>query len=301
MRDLDEFNITDVVVETMANSQDLRFKQIMTSLVRHLHAFAREVSLAPDEWIAGIRFLTEVGQTCTPNRQEFILLSDTLGLSALVNSINSRATAGATRSSLLGPFFRENAPQFALGDNIAAGVLGEAIAISGRVRDTDGNPVPGARLDVWQTSPAGVYDIQGPRPEEMNLRGWFRTDAEGGYRFRTVIPRGYAIPTDGPVGAMMRRWGRHALRPAHIHVLLGAEGYQELATALYIAGDEHIESDAVYGVSRSLIVEIQPPAADGPAAGLRRIAYDFALAPAGGAAKSRRVGADPSTIMPAAD
>ena len=301
MRDLDEANVTDAVIETFAKAADPRFKEIMTALARHLHQFARETELTPEEWIAAIQFLTRVGQTCSATRQEFILLSDTLGLSALVDAMNSRDAKGATASSLLGPFFRENAPVFKLGDNIAKNAPGEVILISGQVRDTDGNPIAKARLDVWQTASDGLYDIQSANPAEMNFRGRFQTDDRGRYHYRTVVPLGYSIPTDGPVGDMIRGLGRHGFRPAHLHFLIGAEGHRELATALYLAGDEHIESDAVFGVSSSLVVEIQKAAQDGTAPGLRRILYDFTLMRESAGAKSRRVGADPATVGRAAE
>jgi protocatechuate 3,4-dioxygenase beta subunit len=298
MRDLDERNITEAVLETFAAAPDPRFKRVMASLLRHLHDFAREVELTPDEWLAAIRFLTSVGHKSSPARQEFILLSDTLGFSALVNMLNNRAAEGGTQSSLLGPFFRENAPSMKLGADIARGDEGERIRVEGRVTDPQGRPLAGAKVDVWQNASTGLYDMQGPDPEEMNHRAQFRTDAEGRYRFVTVRPLGYSIPTDGPVGGMLQALGRHGCRPAHLHFLLSAEGHQELATALYVAGDEHIESDAVFGVSRSLIVDLLP--ADATSEGLRRIAFDFALRPAGPAG-SQRVGADPAAVSRAAE
>jgi protocatechuate 3,4-dioxygenase beta subunit len=300
MQDLDERNITEAVLATLSATPNRRMKEVMTSLVRHLHDFARDVSLTPTEWIAAVEYLTKVGQTCSPTRQEFILLSDTLGLSALINVMNSRAAGDATTSSLLGPFFREKAPVLPLGGNIAVDVPGEVIAMSGRVHDAAGKPIAGASLDVWQTSSDGLYDIQGPNPSEMNMRGRFQTDPDGRYRFRTIAPRGYSIPVDGPVGALMRKLGRDGSRPAHIHFLIAADGCQELATALYLDGDPHIDSDAVFGVSRSLVVKIEPPSGSGPTPDLRRIRYDFALARATGAG-SQRVGADPASIMPAAE
>jgi protocatechuate 3,4-dioxygenase beta subunit len=299
MQDLDERNITDAVVATFGAAKDRRLKEVMTSLVRHLHDFARDVSLTPTEWLAAIEFLTRVGQTCSPTRQEFILLSDTMGLSALVNAMNSRASKDATTSSLLGPFFRENAPVLPLGGHIAAGQPGEEIAILGQVRDAAGKPIAGASIDIWQTSASGLYDIQGSTPEKMDWRGRFRTDGEGRYHLLTVRPIGYSIPVDGPVGDLMGALGRHGFRPAHIHFLIGADGYQELATALYLAGDPNIDSDAVFGVSHSLVVDIEPPVSDGPAPNRRRIAFDFMLAHKTKTG-SQRVGADPAAVMPAA-
>ncbi|MEJ0068272.1 MAG: dioxygenase [Pseudomonadota bacterium] len=229
---------------------------------------------------------------CTPTRQEFILLSDTLGVSALVNILNSHP-ADATVPSLLGPFFRDNAPELPLGANIAPHDKGEVVVMTGRVQDSHGKPVANALLDVWQAGSDGLYDIQTDKPEVMDLRARFRTDKDGRYNFRTALPIGYGVPMDGPVGGMLTKGSRHGRRPAHIHFLLAAPGYQELATALYIAGDPHIESDAVFGVSGALIVAPQP-AKDGPAQ--RAITYDFVMA-AGARDGSSRVGSDPAAIL----
>ena len=290
MRDLNVDNITQTVLETFGKCDDPRFKEIISGLVRHLHACARELKLTPEEWLAAIQFLTNVGQTCTPQRQEFILLSDTLGLSALVNIMASKSTESTT-PSLLGPFFRENAPVLKLGDTIAPHDKGEAIVMAGRVQDAGGKPIANALIDVWQTGSDGLYDIQGPQPDAMDLRARFRTDKDGRYTFRTALPIGYGIPMDGPVGGMLTKGGRHGMRPAHIHFLLSAPGYHELATALYIAGDPNIDSDAVFGVSQALIVAPKPQG-NGP----RSITYDFVLA-SGARDGSQRVGADPAAVM----
>jgi hydroxyquinol 1,2-dioxygenase len=301
MRDLDQFNITDEVIEQLQIAKDPRFKEIMESLVRHLHDFAREVELTPAEWLAGIAFLTQVGQACNQYRQEFILLSDTLGLSACVNAMHSSDVGhDATRSSLQGPFYRDNSPKFALGDTISGNFQGEVIAMTGRVHDKDGKGIPNARVEVWQTDNDGLYDVQMERPEEMHMRGQLRTDKDGRYHFRTLVPKFYSIPVDGPVGDMIRKWGRHPFRPAHIHFLVGAEGHDELVTALYLGDDPNIASDAVYGVSRSLAVDIKPAFTDGPHKGLRHIDYDFCLNRADARRASRRVGADPAAIAAAA-
>jgi hydroxyquinol 1,2-dioxygenase len=291
MPELNETNVTDVVIETFANCADARLQQIMTSLIRHVHDFAREVELTPEEWLKAIQFFTEVGQKCSPERQEFILLSDTMGLSALVNLMNSRGSRG-TASSLLGPFFRENAPALEAGQSIARGTNEAPLALTGRIEGEDGTPIPGARIDVWQTASTGLYDIQGPNPEEMNHRGQFRTDRAGRYAIATVLPLGYSIPTDGPVGRLIEGLGRHGMRPAHIHFLVSAPGYRELATALYIAGDANIDSDAVFGVSSSLVV------APKVEKGVTTIAYDFRLQRTEGE-RSGRVGADPSKVLAA--
>jgi protocatechuate 3,4-dioxygenase beta subunit len=290
MRDLDQTNITDTVLETFGKCDDPRFKEIISTVVRHLHACARELKLTPAEWLQAIQFLTNVGQTCTPQRQEFILLSDTLGLSALVN-IMAGHSKDSTTPSLLGPFFRENAPELKLGDTIAPHDKGEAIELNGRVQDSAGKPIAGALIDVWQTGSDGLYDIQGPQPDAMDLRARFRTDKDGRYTIRTALPLGYGIPMDGPVGGMLTKGGRHGMRPAHIHFLLSAPGFHELATALYIAGDPNIDSDAVFGVSKALIVAPQK-AGNGP----RAITYDFVLA-RGARDGTSRVGADPAAVM----
>jgi protocatechuate 3,4-dioxygenase beta subunit len=300
MQDLDENTVTDAALEQMAGTPDPRLKAIMEAAVRHLHAFAREVNLTPAEWIEGIRFLTEVGHSCSPVRQEFILLSDVLGLSALVNALHDRTVnEKGTRSSLLGPFFRQGAPEYALGESIIKTIRAPEIVIYGEVRDAAGRPLPGATIDVWQTDEKGAYDLQLAGGAEADMRGRFRCDREGRYHLRTIRPLGYSIPMDGPVGRLVRRQNRHGFRPSHIHMLVGAPGHREAVTALYMADDEHIDSDTVFGVSRALVVS---PAADDPASpipGLPAIRYDFTLAPAAGD-DTGRVGADPSQIVAAA-
>ena len=303
MRDLDEMTITDATLEQMATTADPRLKEIMACAVKHLHAFAREISLTPGEWLQGISFLTAVGQKCTPFRQEFILLSDVLGLSTLVNALHDkRAAEEGTSTSLLGPFFRENSPLLELGDTIAKKASGPEVVMHGRVLNAEGRGVPNALVQVWQASPEGLYDLQEHEPSEMDLRGTFRTDSEGRYYFRTVPPRGYLIPMDGPVGDLVRAQGRHGYRPAHIHFLIDAEGYRELVTALYLSGDDHIDSDVVFGVSGSLVVGADKNDPDAPIPGLPSIRYDFHLAHATAADLAMgRVGADPSRILPAAE
>lgn len=296
MRELSSSNITETVLETFAAAPNPRFHRIMTTVVRHLHDCVRELKLTPDEWLAAIRYLTAVGEACTPNRQEFILLSDTLGVSALVNLVNTHPE-DATTSSLLGPFFREHAPELPMGSCIAPNDPGQPTVMSGRILDPSGKAIAGAVIDVWQASSSGLYDIQGSTPEEIDLRARFRSDTDGRYRFRTVLPLGYGVPMDGPVGSMLQAGGRQGYRPAHIHFLLSAGGHRELATALYLASDRHIDSDAVFGVSQALVVEPQRPGND--SARPWEITYDFVLA-RGAREGSDRVGADPSAIMPVA-
>lgn len=300
MQDLDVNEITDAVIEQMATTPDPRLREIMEAAVRHMHAFAREVNLTPDEWLKGIAFLTAVGQACTPYRQEFILMSDVLGLSRLVNVMHDakgREAAG-TETSLLGPFFREKAPEIELGGTLAQVSQGEEIMLFGRVTDTEGKGVAGAEIDVWQTNAEGLYDLQAHDPSVMDMRGRLRCDGDGNFRFRTVRPIGYSIPMDGPVGELVRQQARHGFRPAHIHILIAAPGYRELVTALYFAEDEHVDSDTVFGVSKSLVVSARADLPDAPVTGMPSIRYDFTMSRetdgAGG-----RVGSDPSKLIPA--
>jgi len=296
MKAINEYTITDLVVEQMATTPSPRLRQIMESLVRHLHAFAREVDLTPEEWLEAIRFLTAVGQKCTAHRQEFILLSDTLGLSALVNTLHDkRVSSATTKSSLLGPFYRQDAPMMNLGDSIISHTEGTEVVFYGRVVDSAGCGIPNALIQVWEPDETGNYDLQKHDPSVMDLRGCFRADSEGRYYFRGLCPLGYLIPLDGPVGDMIRAQKRHGYRPAHIHFVIGAPGYSELVTALYVAGDPHIDSDTVFGVDESLIISVNKIDRSSPLPNLPSIRYDFRLA----AAKdqmSGRVGADPSQI-----
>ena len=297
---VNENSITDVAIAQMATTKDQRLKQIMEILVRHLHAFAREADLTPEEWLAGIAFLTKTGQACTDFRQEFILLSDTLGLSALINSMHDRrGTDSSTKSSLLGPFYRQDSPIFQLGESIAKSMPGPPIGLYGRVVDSHGKGVPNASIEIWQPDENGYYDLQKHDPSEMDLRGRFFTEADGKYHLRTICPTGYMIPMDGPVGDMIRAQGRHGYRPAHIHFLIGAPGYREVVTALYIEGDPHIESDTVFGVTDSLVAHVKKDP-NAPFGDLPSIKFDFQLAHAKDAA-SGRVGADPSQITKKAE
>jgi protocatechuate 3,4-dioxygenase beta subunit len=299
MQDLTVTSVTDAVVAQMADTPDPRLRQIMASLVRHMHDFARDVTLTPEEWLKAIGFLTQVGQACTPARQEFILLSDVLGLSALVNLLHDKtATEIGTESSLLGPFYQQNAPFFALGESIAVKAKGPELQLYGQVTDKQGKPVPHAVIQVWQTDAEGSYDLQLYHGNEMDMRGNFRADAEGRFHFRTVRPLGYMIPIDGPVGALIGAQQRHGYRPAHIHFLIGAPGYRELVTALYLGEDPHIGSDTVFGVSRSLVVNPVADDAAAPIKGIPAIRYDFRLG-AQADDGTGRVGADPAQFLSA--
>ena len=299
MQDLDECTVTDVVLAQMAATDDPRLKEIADAAVRHLHAFAREANLTPAEWLRGIQFMTAVGQGCTPLRQEFILLSDVLGLSAVVNALHDRkARELGSQSSLLGPFFREGAPERPAGAQIVENPTAPEIVVYGKVTDNEGTPIPDALIQIWQTNERGLYDLQERNGEGMDMRGSFRTDADGIYHFRTVRPLGYSMPMDGPVGALVKAQNRHGMRPSHIHCLIGADGYRELVTALYFGDDPHIDSDTVFGVSRSLVVDaVDDPAS--PIPGLRAVHFDFRLAKAA-PGESGRVGADPTKLAQAA-
>jgi catechol 1,2-dioxygenase/hydroxyquinol 1,2-dioxygenase len=290
-------SITEVVVQQMATTPDPRMKEIMESAVRHLHAFAREVKLTPAEWIKGIEFMTKVGQMCTPARQEFILLSDTIGLSALVNIMHDKTRMEeATSASLLGPFFRENTPKFEHGAQIAKKTDGKEVVLFGRVSNAQGAPLAGAQVTVWQTAADGRYDIPNGI-EEIDCRGIFRTDDKGNYLIRTVRPLGYYIPLDGPVGQMVMAQKRHGMRPAHIHFLIGAPGYRELVTALYLAGDRHLDDDVVFGASGDLVAEVKDNDPASPVKGVPSIRFDFSLARESEAdKKAGRVGGDPGAI-----
>jgi hydroxyquinol 1,2-dioxygenase len=300
MIDLDENTVTDAALAQMATTTDPRLKEIMAAAVRHLHAFAREVNLTPAEWLTGIAFLTEVGKACTEVRQEFILLSDVLGLSACVNALHDKkAEELGTQSSLLGPFFRENAPVLPLGANIVSAFKAEEIAMYGQVTDMQGKPIPNALVQVWQTDEEGWYDVQTQADGSMDMRGNFLTDADGKYYFRTVRPLGYSIPMDGPTGRLVRMQGRHGMRPSHIHMLITANGYRELVSALYFGDDPNIGSDTVFGVSASLVVDAKDNA-DCPIPGLKSVRYDFRM-PVAADTDTGRVGADPAALMKAAE
>jgi hydroxyquinol 1,2-dioxygenase len=262
MRDLTEENITEVVLEKFASTPDSRLQAVMASFIKHLHGFIRDVEPTEEEWLQGITFLTELGQMCNDVRQENILWSDTLGVSILVDSINHRRPQGASQSTVLGPFYREGAADFENCGDIGADTEGRSTRIHGRILDVEGNPVANACLDVWQTAPNGLYDVQDPEQPEYNLRGKFYSDDAGYYELLTVAPVSYSIPTDGPVGKMLNATEVHPFRPAHVHFIVGAEGYEQIVTQLFTEGDEYLDSDAVFGVKNSLVVEYQPSSGD---------------------------------------
>jgi len=251
--------VTDEAVASLRDTADPRLHELLSGLIRHLHAFALETRLTQAEWERAIGFLTETGQTCTDTRQEFILLSDVLGLSMLVETINGEREAGATESTVLGPFHMTESPVRELGANIDLVGGGEPCVVSGRIVSGDGTPLPGALLDVWQADGNGFYDVQQPDVQPPgNGRGLFTTDAEGRFRFRTCVPSPYPIPTDGPVGDLLRATGRHPYRPAHIHFIASADGHTPVTTHIFVAGSDYLDSDAVFAVKQSLVEDFTP-------------------------------------------
>ena len=253
-----EDDITNETLRRFEATPDPRLRQIMLSLTKHLHAFVKEVQLTEAEWLAGIKFLTETGHKCDDIRQEFILLSDTMGVSMVVDLINHRKPAGATESTVFGPFHRAGAATLPMGGHIATDdPNGEPCVVHGRVLDTAGNPIANALLDVWQANSEGFYDSQLANPEKLRMRGYFRTGADGRYWFRTTRPVHYPIPTDGPVGRMLQATNRHPNRPAHVHFVVSADGYEPVTTHIFDSIDPYLKSDAVFGVKESLIVDFQ--------------------------------------------
>ncbi len=276
MRNVSEATVTEAVIYKFDGCDNPRLKQIITSLVTHLHAFVREIEPNEAEWFAAIKFLTDIGHTCDDKRQEFVLLSDVLGVSTFVELINNRKAPGLTETSVLGPFFVENSPALPMGATIVQDETPSDLLVEGLVHGPDGTPLAEAVLEVWQTAPNGKYDVQDPNQPEMNLRGKFTTGADGRFAFRTCLPTEYPIPTDGPVGALLRATGRHPWRPAHLHFMINAAGYKQLITALYFEGDQYLDSDTVFGVKDSLVVGPKPTG-DGAN---QSVAYNFGLEPA---------------------
>ena len=278
-----EENITQNVLDSMAQAPDPRLKKVMTSLISHLHDFIREVELTQEEWALGVQFLTRTGHMCDEKRQEFILLSDISGVTMLVDAINHRFPDEATESTIFGPFYREGAPELAMGASISKDGLGEPVVLTVRVLSTDGTPIPDALLDVWETDENGLYEQQDPEQPEMNLRGKFRTDSQGRYCFVGIKPVSYAIPDDGPVGQLLRALGRHPFRPAHIHLLISANGFAPVTTHLFVKGDQYLDSDAVFGTKDSLVVDFIRRDSEEEAARYQvsvpfyRVEYDFIL------------------------
>ncbi len=282
MQDRTAQDLTRAVLARLDGAADARFAELMTCLVKHLHDFVRETALSEAEWAEAIRFLTATGQKCNERRQEFILLSDTLGVSMLVDAINHRKPAGATESTVLGPFHVQGAPELPNGANIAKGVPGEPVFFSGKVTATGGKPIAGATLDIWSTDGEGQYDVQRPG-NETRARGRINCDAQGRYAFWTVKPVSYPIPVDGPVGKMLLKMGRHPYRPAHTHMIVSAPGFEPVTTHLFVRGDPYLQSDAVFAVKESLVVDFvaQEPGVAPDGRKLEKpwwsVHYDFAL------------------------
>jgi hydroxyquinol 1,2-dioxygenase len=286
MKLVTEENITDLAVERWATARDPRTREVLTALVRHLHDFAREVRLTEAEWMAAMAWLTATGQISDEKREEFILASDVLGLSMLVVQMNNRLDAAATPATVLGPFHIEGSPELDFGGDMSDGLPGTPLFVSGTVTALDGTPVGGAVLDVWQADAEGVYEAQLPEIDEARLRGKYTTRADGSYCLRTIAPKGYSIPMDGPVGDLVARTGISHFRPAHVHFLLAVDGYAPLITHLFQEGAEFLDSDVVFGTKQELVVaftEREPgPTPDGGKSDVPWLEarYDFRLQPA---------------------
>lgn len=274
MRNLNQDNITQAVIASFAGTTDARLKEIMTRLVQHLHAFAREAKLTEAEWIKGIDFLTRCGHITDDKRQEFILLSDVLGLSMLTVAMNNDKPDGCTEATVFGPFHVAGAPRYELGADIANGAKGTPCIVEGTVRGIDGKPVPYAELDVWQSDEDGLYDVQHVGLAQAQARGILTADEEGRFHFRSIVAVPYAIPHDGPVGEMLEATGRHPWRPAHLHFMVTAPGYETLITHVFRNESDYLDSDAVFGVRQSLVCDWQRQPD-----GTYRLLYDFVLKP----------------------
>ncbi len=272
MRNLNQLNISDAVLASFANTPDPRLKEIISSLIKHLHDFARDVKLTEEEWFKGIQYLTATGHKCTGTRQEFILLSDVLGLSMLTIAMNQDKPAGCTEATVFGPFFLEEAPRYELGADVSNGAKGAPCWVEGRILGLGGEPIPNATINVWQADDDGLYDVQYEDLSHPQARGILKSDAEGRYHFKTIVAEPYPIPTDGPVGVLLNATKRHPWRPAHLHFMVEAPGYQRLITHVFRDKDGYLDSDAVFGVRQSLIADwVQQ------ADGSYRMDYDFIL------------------------
>jgi hydroxyquinol 1,2-dioxygenase len=295
MAQLEAQDLAQAVVDRMADCKDPRIKEVMSALVRHAHAFVREVQLTPEEWMTAIQFLTDTGAMCDEKRQEFILLSDTLGISMLVVALDQARAAAKhkpkpgekppTEATVLGPFFWPGAPELENGADIGEGNPGTPAYYGGRVTDPAGRPIEGCAMDVWSGDGEGFYDMQKGPDAGMQLRARFRTDAQGNYNFWSIRPAYYPVPDDGPVGKMLRQLGRHPNRPGHMHTMLEAPGYEKLVTHLFVSDSPFIESDVVFGVRDSLIVDFKAhPAGKAPDGRVMNTpyhtcSYDFVLVP----------------------
>ncbi|QQP93359.1 hydroxyquinol 1,2-dioxygenase (plasmid) [Skermanella sp. TT6] len=281
MTDLDGNSLTREVIDRFADTGDPRLKAVIASLVRHLHGFVQDVELTVEEWGAALEFLARAGRACTEGRQEFVLLSDVLGVTMLVDSINHPTAGGTTETAPPGPFHAADAPELPLGADMARGQPGERLHVEGSVSSGDGRPLANAVVDVWQADENGYYDMQRPELTEPTLRARFRADGRGRFAFRSILPSHYPIPAGGPVGELLNATGRHPFRPAHIHFRIAAEGYETLVTQLFPADGPYLADDAAFGVKPSLVVACPQgapgDAPDGSAGPWRRLAYDFVL------------------------
>jgi hydroxyquinol 1,2-dioxygenase len=252
-----EATLLDQVLESYCGTSDPRWNALAAALIRHLHEFVDEVKLTPQEWMTAIQFLTDTGKKCVGPRQEFILLSDVLGVSSAVDDISNSGSGGVTESALLGPFYAEGSVPVQRGADIALDGEGEPLIVQGRVLDRRGTPIPGAQLDIWHTAANQLYAVQDPRQPAMNCRGKLLADADGRFEFRTRKPVAYPIPTDGPVGQLLSKSGRKPMRPAHIHFIVSAPGYRPVTTQVFTHDDAYIDADAVFGVKPSLLAKYQ--------------------------------------------
>jgi hydroxyquinol 1,2-dioxygenase len=277
MESMSPDELTGRVLEAYAEAPDPRVREVITALISHAHRFVVETKLTPQEWLAAVEFLTATGQKCDEDRQEFVLLSDVLGISSLVDVVN--AAPGVTESTVLGPFYRSGAPVRAMGEHIGRPEDGSSTLVRGRVTGAEGQPLCDASIDVWQADDKGAYDIEDPGQPPFNLRGVFVTGPDGQYEFRTARPASYPIPTDGPVGELLRRTGRNHMRAAHIHAIVSAPGHRSVTTHIFIPGNPYLDSDAVFGVRESLIRPFRPAGPGDPADVEYVVDMDFSLAP----------------------
>jgi hydroxyquinol 1,2-dioxygenase len=277
MKELDAQNLTGVVVDQMSATLNRRLREIVDSLVKQLHDFVRDVNLTPEELSEGLRFLTDVGHTCTDKRQEFILLSEVLGIETLVFTMADRlGDEHGTPTSILGPFYMPDIPTLELG----ASIVGERkpeLAFYGQVTDANRRPIRNASVEVWQTDEEGLYDVQRPEFSESDLRGRFYTNDAGMYYLQSILPLGYSIPMDGPVGRLIRAQHRHGMRPAHVHYIISAPGFKSVTTAVYLEDDPYLESDTVFGVTESLVGAVTKQDPSSPIRGLPALRFDFQL------------------------
>ncbi|MGJ4943757.1 dioxygenase [Bradyrhizobium sp. HKCCYLS1011] len=292
MTQFNEAQLTEAVVASFEHASNPRTKFLLQELVKSLHDYVRKTDLTFDEWAAAIDFLTRTGQKCSDTRQEFILLSDVLGVSMLVDAVNHRERGGATETTVLGPFYVGEHKVMPHGTDISEKLAGEKMFVQARVTDVSGAPLAGAAVDVWHADDEGLYDSQRPgyQSEGPSSRARFMTDSDGRFFFRTVLPRSYPIPTDGPVGAMVLQTRPHAMRPAHVHFLVDAKGHEPLVTHVFISGDDYLDSDVVFGVKDELIAQVErrtdPVMPDGKLATTpwHLMTYDFRMKPGAGVA-----------------